>query len=103
MSGSSGGVVYQGSPALTSPATPPYTDRYGLPFTLTAGSPIPPGVYLVTSNWSINKNGTTIGPFSPGICVSDGFATIATAGQAVPIGAKEVPPIWPWPAPWPLG
>ena len=98
MSGS-GGVVYAGAPSAGS--TPPFGDRYGQPITLTAGSPIPPGAYFVTSSWSINKDGTARGPFNPGFCLSDGFCTVATAGMAIPIGAKPEAD-WPWPEPWPL-
>lgn len=99
MSGS-GGIVYSGAPGASGGA--PYGNRYGDPFTLTAGSAIPPGVYFVTSTWTINKDGTSVGPFQPGLCISDGFCTVATAGTAIPLGAKDEPPIWPWPLPWPL-
>ena len=99
----SGGIVYAKGGATTA--------RYGEPFTLaTSGSQIPPGAYFISVGWNIlgpPYTGTPPVPTSTtmpaGYCLSDGNATTNAANaNLVPIGAKDSPPTWPWPAPWPL-
>lgn len=86
-----GGVVYaEGNGSM---------GRLGLPLTLAAGDPIPPGTYFSAAGWTAMVDGNPV-TMPPGLVMSDGEATSA-GGDLFALGAGP-PPVWPWPLPWPL-